>query len=152
MQKKRFENMVFCIDFDGTCVKHDFPRIGNDVPGAVDTLKFIVENGGKLILHTMRSGDYLEVAVLWFRARGIELWAANINPTQAKWTSSPKTYAHVYIDDAALGCPLGSDTDAECQPVGRPFVNWGAVKDLYLINEFYIEEIHPAKPAPAITE
>jgi hypothetical protein len=39
----------------------------------------------------------------------IALYAAQRNPTQDQWTESPKAYAQIYIDDAALGCPLIND-------------------------------------------
>jgi len=97
---------TFAIDFDGTCVEHDYPRMGPDVPGAVETLGALVAQGHSLILWTMRSGDELAEAVGWFEARNIALLGANVNESQKAWTDSPKVYAHVYIDDAALGCPL----------------------------------------------
>lgn len=46
--------MIIGIDFDGTCVKHAFPRKGDDI-GAIPILKELVDNGHKLILFTMRS-------------------------------------------------------------------------------------------------
>ena len=39
-------------------------------------------------------------------AGGIEFFGVNCNPAQASWTTSPKIYSHVYVDDAAAGCPL----------------------------------------------
>lgn len=45
--------MYIAIDFDGTCVTPEYPEIGKDI-GAVPVLKRLVENGHKLILHTMR--------------------------------------------------------------------------------------------------
>ena len=45
--------MIIGIDFDGTCVKHAFPAIGDDI-GAVPVLKELVDKGHKLILFTMR--------------------------------------------------------------------------------------------------
>ena len=41
--------MYIAVDFDGTCVTHAYPEIGNDI-GAVPILKRIVERGHKLIL------------------------------------------------------------------------------------------------------
>lgn len=46
--------MDICIDFDGTCVMHEFPEVGQDI-GAVPVLKKLVEAGHNLILFTMRS-------------------------------------------------------------------------------------------------
>jgi hypothetical protein len=46
--------MDICIDFDGTCVTHEFPEVGKDI-GAVPVLRKLVEQGHNLILFTMRS-------------------------------------------------------------------------------------------------
>ena len=97
--------MYIAIDFDGTCVTHDYPRIGKEI-GATEVLKRLVEAGHKLILNTMRSDKELQDAVNWFKKNGIELYGVNENPTQKRWTNSPKVYAHMYIDDAALRCLL----------------------------------------------
>ena len=114
--------MHIAIDFDGTCVTHDYPRIGKDI-NAVNVLKKLVANGHKLILNTMRSGKELKEAINWFNENGIELYGVNKNPTQKRWTKSPKVYAHLYIDDAAIGCPLKMDLSLS----DRPFVDWEAV-------------------------
>lgn len=138
--------MNIAIDFDGTCVKHDFPRVGADI-GAVPVLKKITECGHRLILFTMRSGrDYTFVqsngqnipvnddnaysytlgdAVNWFKHNDIPLWGIQKNPEQYHWTNSPKAYAHIYIDDAALGCPLIYPEDG-----GRPYVDWVIVEEI----------------------
>ena len=46
--------MIIAVDFDGTCVTHEFPEVGRDI-GAVPVLKELVEKGHKIILYTMRS-------------------------------------------------------------------------------------------------
>lgn len=122
--------MIIGIDFDGTCVTHDYPGIGKDI-GAVTVLKRLVNNGHKLILNTMRSGLKLQDAINWFKENGIELYGANENPTQKSWTNSPKVYAHLYIDDAALGCPLKMDLNLS----NRPFVDWEVVSFLLFEDE-----------------
>ena len=66
--------MIIAVDFDGTVVKHAYPEVGADVPGAVDALYTLVNAGCKLILWTMRSGQYLDDAVKWFEDRGIGRW------------------------------------------------------------------------------
>ena len=124
--------MTIAIDFDGTCVTHEYPKIGKENEGCVDILKELVREGHKLILYTMRSGKTLKQAVDWFKERGIPLWGINENPTQSAWTASPKIYANMYIDDAACGCPLIYDKSKS----GRPFVDWHAVKIILLRNGF----------------
>ena len=116
---------VIAVDFDGTCVEHNYPAIGMDVEGAVEVLRTLNKHGHRIILNTMRSGQRLETAVRWFRDRKIELWAVNRNPEQEQWTSSPKVYADIYIDDSALGCPL-----IFLEGVRRPVVNWSKVRQL----------------------
>ena len=113
--------MIIAIDFDGTCVKHAYPNIGDDI-GAVPVLKEMIRNGHQLVLNTMRSGDLLQNAVDWFTQNGIVLSGANYCPGQATWTSSPKVYANIYIDDAALGCPTIID-----EKTGRGYVDWRVV-------------------------
>jgi hypothetical protein len=115
--------MIIAIDFDGTCVTHEYPEVGKDI-GAGRVLKKLAENGHQLILWTMRSGKELQDAEDWFYAQGFysgySLFGVNSNPQQASWTSSPKAYAQMYIDDAALGCPLIYN----CELSSRPFVDW----------------------------
>lgn len=112
MTNKEF---IVVLDFDGTVVKHRYPDVGDEI-GATPVLKRLVSNGHKIILNTMRSRnnegmDMLQPAVDWFSERGIPLFGVNENPTQHEWTSSPKVYGHIYIDDAALGAPLVTDVD-----------------------------------------
>ena len=119
--------MTIAIDFDGTCVTHEYPEIGRDL-GAATTLKTLVDNGHKLILLTMRSGKTLEDAKHWFEERGIILYGVNENPSQKRWTESPKVYANLYIDDANLGTPLVKNSIAS----DRPYIDWKLVLiDLY---------------------
>lgn len=116
--------MDIAIDFDGTCVTHEYPDTGKEI-GAYPVLKKLVEKGHNLILFTMRSGAGLENAIQWFLTNGIKLHGIQYNPTQALWTSSNKCYAQLYIDDAALGCPL-------IYPIGgkRPYVDWKEVEKI----------------------
>ena len=135
--------MYICIDFDGTCVSHEFPNIGKDI-GAIPVLKRLVENGHKLIIFTMRSnmkdvksedynihsqsGDYLDDAVEWFKTNNIPLYGINVNPSQTTWTKSPKAYGQLYIDDAALGAPLKFDINIS----ERPFIDWEKVNEMLI--------------------
>lgn len=124
--------MEICIDFDGTCVTHEFPEIGKEI-GAVRILKRLVNNNHQLILFTMRGDKYLNNAVEWFKKHDIELFGVNKNPTQESWTSSPKAYGQLYIDDAALGAPLVNDPNISL----RPFVNWNEV-EIMLIDKGFL--------------
>ena len=117
--------MKIAIDFDGTCVTHDYPAIGNDI-GAEEVLRELVNKGHQLILYTMRSNLELEAAKFWFGVKGIPLFGVQYDPEQSKWTSSNKCYAQLYIDDAALGIPLIYPA------IGRPYVDWSKVRELLI--------------------
>jgi len=135
--------MIICIDFDGTCVTHEFPKIGKDI-GAQAVLRKLIAAGHRLILFTMRSdvdnpesdnpeihaykGMYLTDAVNWFSENNIGLWGVNTNPEQFKWTQSPKAYGQLYIDDAALGCPLKTDPAFS----DRPFADWAVIEKMLI--------------------
>lgn len=122
---------VIAIDFDGTCVTHDYPYMGSDI-GAVPVLKELADAGYRLVLHTMRSGKLEKEAVQWFKKNDIPLFGVNSNPEQKSWTASPKVYADLYIDDAALGVPLTTS-----QTSVRPYVDWVKVRE-WLVNEGYL--------------
>lgn len=111
--------MRIAIDFDGTIVEHEYPRIGKPAEGAVYWIKKWKEAGATIMLWTMRSGPYLQEAVHYCTLKGIEFDA--VNSDKQDWTSSPKLYANVYIDDAAFGCPLKPTQS------GRPVVDWNVV-------------------------
>lgn len=116
--------MIIGIDFDGTIVTHEFPRIGRPVPGALETMRELNKHGHRIILWTMRSGVHLEAAVEYLQRNEITLYGVNQNPDQ-DWSDSPKAFCHLYIDDAALGCPL------ELSPLSqRPYVYWPRIKSL----------------------
>ncbi len=123
--------MIIAVDFDGTCVEHRYPDIGQDVPHAVESLKKLIKMGHDLILYTMRDGEELKQAEKWFENRDIKLYASQKNPQQSSWTSSNKCYANKYIDDAAVGCPLIIPFR------GRPYVDWERVMKLlsFKVNE-----------------
>jgi hydroxymethylpyrimidine pyrophosphatase-like HAD family hydrolase len=119
--------MYICVDFDGTIVDHRFPGIGPPVPNALEWLKKWQQAGARLILFTMRSdgergGESLSNAVNYLIENDIELYGINKNPSQVHWTSSPKAYGKIYVDDAAFGCPLIHPEDFQ-----RPCVDWNIV-------------------------
>lgn len=109
---------IVAIDFDGTIVTHEYPRLGADI-GAMQWLKMAQERGARLLLLTMRHGQPLDEALEYCRRRDVEFWSVNHNPEQSKWSESPKVYAHLYIDDSGLAMPL-----TRTQPLARPYVDW----------------------------
>ena len=146
-------NNIYCVDFDGTIVKHEYPEIGEPAPNAFEVLKELIARGDKIILYTMRSHkphiqkivsidpktneeivtkverDTLQEAIDFCSKNGVEFYGINTNPSQKFWTKSPKAYGHIYIDDAGIGCPLLCDEGA------RPYVNWLEVRRILFSEE-----------------
>jgi hypothetical protein len=55
----------------------------------------------------------------------------NENPVQKQWTTSPKIYANIYIDNLCAGCPLiygKSD---------NPYVDWRIMREI-LVSKGYL--------------
>lgn len=63
--------MTIAVDFDGTIVEHRYPKIGEEIPFATETLKILAQERHKLILWTVREGELLEEAIEWCRQRGV---------------------------------------------------------------------------------
>lgn len=136
--------IIIAVDFDGTIVTHQFPRIGTLVPYAKKVLtKLSTIPEVQLMLWTMRSTlgikydndstptDTLQEAFTFLKRENLNFsldWI-NFNPEQS-WSHSNKQYANIYIDDAALGCPLMESSDSE-----RPVVDWFRIENL-LENHF----------------
>ena len=68
ISNKKKHKITIALDFDGTCVRHRYPSIGEDLPLCVKTLKkWIKKYNVGLILDTMRSDKELEDAIQWFK-------------------------------------------------------------------------------------
>ncbi len=111
--------MTIAVDFDGTIVEHKYPKIGKEIPFAIETLRTFVAEGHKLILWTSRDGELLDEALEFCRERGLEFYAINSNyPPAALFKQqagrSCKVVADVYIDDRNIG--------------GLP--DWGAIHEI----------------------
>lgn len=100
-----FTNLKIAVDFDGTIVEHEFPKIGKEKLFAFQTLKELEKMGIKLILWTFRNGKELEEAVEYCRKNGIEFYAVNKNYPEEIFdeTVSRKIDADIYIDDRNIG-------------------------------------------------
>ena len=75
---KSDKQLKIAIDFDGTCVTHDFPNVGKDI-GAAKVIKQLSDKGHKIILYTMRDEQYLKDAKMWFEYNNIPLYSTNID-------------------------------------------------------------------------
>jgi hydroxymethylpyrimidine pyrophosphatase-like HAD family hydrolase len=100
-----FMNIRLAVDFDGTIVEHEYPKIGKEKLFAFQTLKELEKKGARIILWTFRTGKDLEDAVSFCRQNGVEFYAVNKNyPEEVQdETVSRKIDADIYIDDRNLG-------------------------------------------------
>ena len=99
--------MIIAVDFDGTIVEHRYPAIGPELPFAIDTLRQLAAEGHRLILWTVREGQYLDEAVEFCRSRGLEFYAVNRDyPEEEPERNNRftrKLKADLWIDDRNLG-------------------------------------------------
>lgn len=112
--------MLIAVDFDGSIVRHEYPRVGRPIDGAIEWMKKWSQAGAKLILWTMRDKEELDDAIQYCADNGVTFYSHNSNPMQSSWTTSPKCYAHLYVDDAAYGCPLIDEDNS-------PYIDWSIV-------------------------
>lgn len=126
------DSYMILLDFDGTCVAHKMPGIGQNI-GAISVLRELVQAGHRLILFTMRSNmdrgifkgmSGLDEAVAWFKEWDIPLYGIQTNPTQKSWTDSPKAFGDLIIDDTCLGIPTKINTKIS----SKPYVDWEATR------------------------
>jgi len=97
--------MKIAIDFDGTIVDHEYPKIGKPKLFAFETLKALQKRGDLLILWTYRSGKELQEAIEFCKQNGIEFYAANKNYPEEIFddSQSRKIEADIFIDDRNIG-------------------------------------------------
>lgn len=99
--------MTIAVDFDGTIVENRYPKIGDEIPFATDTLKMLIEERHQLILWTCREGQLLEDALAWCNQRGIRFYAINRDYPEETTENNPsfsrKIKADMFIDDRNLG-------------------------------------------------
>ncbi|MDD3320837.1 MAG: hypothetical protein PHS59_05275 [Paludibacter sp.] len=124
--------MIIAVDFDGTIVTHEYPRIGKEIPFAIDTLKRLQQNyENQIVLWTVREGKELDEAVEYCHNRGLVFYAINSNyPEENKKNQEPrKLKADLFIDDRNLG--------------GLP--DWGVIYRVIMSKKYYepiSNEIH----------
>lgn len=122
------KKLIIAIDFDGTIVTHEYPRIGKLAPYAKEVINELAAAGHELFLWTMREDRgrnmTLSEAAMFLEDEGINIHKFNHSPAQ--FSTSPKQYAHIYIDDAAIGVPTINTGD------GR-IVNWATMA--YLLTQ-----------------
>ena len=103
------EKLIIAVDFDGTIVEDNYPRIGKPQIFAFETLRKLQEDGQRLILWTYRSGIRLDEAVEFCRENGVNFYAVNKSFPEEKfdYSKSRKIYADLFIDDRNIGGFIG---------------------------------------------
>lgn len=96
--------MIIAVDFDGTIVEHEYPKIGKPIPFAIETLQMLHKDGHRLILWTVREGKLLQEAIDYCEQNGLFFYAANANyPEENRENAPRKLMADLFIDDRNLG-------------------------------------------------
>lgn len=104
-----YKHLIIAIDFDGTIVEDAYPRIGEPLMFAIETIKTLQSKGHRLILWTCRNGKKLQEAVDFCKKKGITFYAINKNYPEedSDEKSSRKIYADVFVDDRNVGGFIG---------------------------------------------
>lgn len=113
MIRKR-KGLIIAIDFDGTIVEHEFPKIGVLLPNAKGVIRKLKKDGHKIIIwtcrnHTEEVKGWNKIATIravqnFLDANKIPYNTINENvPSLGFWLESRKVYADIYIDDKNLG-------------------------------------------------
>ena len=68
------QTLCVAVDFDGTCVTHEYPKIGRNRRSR--SIEKMEHKGYNIILNTMRSSVELEELVKWFTDREIKLYGS----------------------------------------------------------------------------
>lgn len=99
------QSLVIAVDFDGTIVAHEYPRIGKELLFAFQTLRALAAEGHRLVLWTIREGKLLEEAVEYCKKNGLEFYAINESfPGEGfKPGQSRKINVDLFIDDRLVG-------------------------------------------------
>lgn len=104
------DKKIIAIDFDGTIVTDEFPKVGKLLRGAKATIRALRNNGHHVFLWTVRTNTddhphVLDDAIEFLKNNEIYLDGVNHSPF-IPTKDSIKQYANVYIDDLNLGAPL----------------------------------------------
>ena len=138
------------LDFDGTVVEHDYPRLGRANFGSVEVLQKLQNAGHKFILNTYRVelGDKcLEVALDWFKDAWMykkpktDVDSINLNVTECVKNKIDPCYWDweffddndcIFIDDICIGIPL-----KDCCMISGRMVDWDELNRQFMEHELY---------------
>ena len=98
--------IVLSIDFDGTIVEVDYPRIGKLIPGAIRYINKLHKEGYMIIINSCRAGKHERQMRSFLNIQGIKYHYINENAEfliEKYKTDTRKISANIYIDDKSLG-------------------------------------------------
>ena len=98
--------MRLSIDFDGTIVEVDYPRIGKLKPNVVKIINKLYEEGHSIIINTCRAGIYEGDCYKFLQDNNIPYHYINSNlpeDIEKFGQDCRKISADLYIDDKNLG-------------------------------------------------
>ena len=143
--------MRIYLDFDGTCVEHEYPKLGRCNFGCIEIIEKLQNAGHEIILNTYRSeckDNSLSEALKWInennfmfvkdRARRETFELKPITATIHKLNPLPWNlidaiaYGDMYIDDTAFGIPL-----KPCCMILSSMVDWDALDKQFIEHKIY---------------
>jgi phosphoserine phosphatase len=93
--------MILAIDFDGTLVDHEYPKIGALKPGAKEAIIAFKKAGHKIAIWTCRAGEQEQAVRKFLSENGIPYDSVNAAAPGAD-LGTRKIYADIYIDDKGM--------------------------------------------------
>lgn len=137
--------MIVYLDFDGTCVEHEYPKIGRCNFGCVEIIDKLQKAGHEVILNTMRSNfndGSLEAALEWFEnswmgSRKNDIDLKPIKATEKKfhpfwnWDIFTKEKI-IFIDNFANGIPLKKACMSDSY-----MVDWDKLDEIFIEKGIY---------------
>lgn len=124
--------MIVYLDFDGTVVEHEYPKMGRENFGCMEIIKKLQDAGHKIILNTYRADiggqelfkaiDYINLHHAVELSDFIEVAAKKINPPE--WDMDRSMIEEImFIDDQARNIPLKPTVMVE----NSRMVDWDAL-------------------------
>ena len=97
--------VILAVDFDGTIVKDEYPGIGKALPGAIQAINELYDDGYCIIINSCRARDKEDEMIDWLNRNGVKYCHANENcqcRVVSYRTDCRKISADCIIDDKSL--------------------------------------------------
>lgn len=133
--------MIIFLDFDGTVVEHDYPRIGRENPGAFQVIEKLQNAGHDIILNTYRKDaqdntfeeavEYLNFHPYYDRIH-IDRSCNKLLPKRWNWDEMKKENV-IFIDDLTPDIPLKQGVQKN-----RDMVDWRELDKEFIEQGIYL--------------